>query len=239
MLIFLCVIYFTGFCATTLGLSLYSKRLCTIIAAAVTASAILLSYPLCVKAGTRHIALLLNNYSLLTDICLLAIIESTVAIITGIKLIENHYLHDKKNPWLQLLLFPSLVLIILNTLALIYLFYSFSGVTYSHLAFLFAAGFFVVLIAASEFFRLLFRQWDFRIELKSLTALLQVVLAMFLPLLVARVGVKDKSLQVDVSSMFISCAVIGFVVLTGFIVKTFIPIERVPKPWRFLLRDYI
>lgn len=238
MLLFLLIIYSISFLATALGISLFTKRPGGIIGGFVASMAIFIAYPFCLGVSAQQISSMLGDYALLNDICLIAIIESTVTIFLGTKLIRSHYKKEKRTSWIQVWRFPSFVLFILNGLLLVRFFYTFSGIPYFRIAVIFALIFFLILMAVSEILRWSFRNWDFRIELKSLIAFLQIILAMFLPLLVAPVAVSSNALLIDLSATVIAALVVTGLAGTGFILAKHTPLDRTPL-WRFLLKHCI
>lgn len=230
---FLILFYVLGFSATVLNISLFRKRYYGPVLVGIVCAAIVVPYSSYARISYTDIYAFLLHPEHLTDVCLVQIIQSFLVFFLCAQVVRAHYAKQHSRGLHQLGLFPSLVMMLLNDFILVFLYYNFSETSYLTTALVFAAAVGLLLWAGSELLRLTVRDWDKRIEMRMIVALLQAIVAMFLPLLAGSdLAVHSISPVADWATTSVTLAALAAIAACGFLVRLFIPIERIPDPWR-------
>ncbi len=172
--------------------------------------------PLSSHWGIPRLRGFLGDISVLSLVCIWQIIEAVIVLVSGLALIRGHY-KERVPVWSQWLsLSPSLLFIGGIFIAQVVVFSLVGGRS------LFQLGLGVsVLITAGVFLfsRLILRAivfWEDRVELKMMLSFLQIVLAMFIPVLLqGQDGVSASQFSIEVNKILIVWACLGAAVLAG------------------------
>lgn len=236
MLLFLLVLYFFSFAATCLGLALVAKvrfRLAIVLVIGVVA---ILSTQYASTISARDFSQGIRNYATLANICLVQIVESVLGILVCFRFIRSQFERGKPSRLDSMCTLPSIVFVLGNTAALIGLLHSFSGVQFSTVSLIFAGSMCLVVGGVASLLRGVLREPASIVELKVFTLFLQVVLAMLIPLLAVGVEVETGALRVEPRIIVPVLAGMAGVSGIGFMLRLFVPPERVNGIWRSLIK---
>jgi hypothetical protein len=237
MILFIALLYFFVTAATALNLSLCEQKRWSAASAGVIIVAALASSSAAASLGILQIKGMLNNHALLTDMCILLFIEALAGILSGSRLINAHFNPNAPSSWLrQLWLIPSPTMLYMNTALLAIALYQIPTLSFETSAVLFGALLAMLLLALSWLTRVVIRHWSQRIQLKAALCLVQIALAMFVPLLSQPSPPVTPILPTTVQNTLYPLLALLIPVLCGFCVYLFLPLERLPRAWRHLLR---
>lgn len=236
MMLFLVLLYMLGLATTIINLSLL-KRLWNAAAVALAVSVLVVAvYPLCAVIGGPQLQTFLHNQVVITDCALLQIVESFVMLVLGCRVIVITYSGDRKLRWSSIGLAPSLALLAGNTVVLILLFGAITGKSFFLIATLTSAAIFAVLMTGRLMLAVFVKSFDAKVKGKILICFIQILLAMFLPLLAAGIEVIPYPIHNDLAFTIIVMSGMAAIASIGFIVHRFIPLEKGNRLCRFLIK---
>ncbi|MCK4816753.1 hypothetical protein KA005_13365 [bacterium] len=159
---------------------------------------------------------MLNDFNVLSLACTYQIVESIVFMILSLVLIRAHYKERAVMISRIVPLLPSGVFLIGIFLGETCLFNVIDNMQFYILALLFSSLMAGFLFANTIALRMLFLDWEWRMELKIILSFFQIILAMFLPLLLMGIKIRGTQLQIDIKTTAVSLAGMAFIVITGF-----------------------
>lgn len=95
------------------------------------------------------------------------------------------------------------------------------GLAFYQSALIYSAGLFIILWPAAVGIRKLFLNWEWRIELKIMLSFLQIVLAMFLPLLLMGLRTQPVQLGIDIKATLTTFSAMALIMFIGYVHKRY------------------
>ncbi len=235
MVLFLGLLYILGLTTTVINFSLLKHWWQAALASLVVCVSLVIMHPYCASIGIAQLQNLLHDRALITNCALFQIVESFFMIVLSNKFIVKS-LNSQKLRWAGISLLPSLALIAGNAVILIILFQMISGKSFSLIASVAATCIFIVLMAGRTIVHMSIRSFDSKIKGKIFILFLQILLAMFLPLLATGIEIITIPVHYDLLFIIIVTGGMTLVALTGFIVHYFISSKKGNRLCRFLIR---
>lgn len=188
---------------TLMKLSLFEQKRYGFIAIVVTCLLPILFYSYAVRMNTQHLVQFVNEYTNLSNICTLLIFESILLLLFSSQIIDTHYKNKKLNINILFCLLPSIGFLIGICALLVYLFNQINGYSFALITIVYVIGLFVGLTAG--FFGMPFiLPWISRLECMLTFSFLQLVAAMFLPIIVLGLSTPENVMQPDILATIMS-----------------------------------
>ena len=148
-------------------------------------------------------------------LALIQISESILMIVFCLLLVKGF---TKKR--IKILAVPAQILMSFTSLGgifflQVYTFVHISGLNFGLLAGYFAAGITLITICSLWVVKAFFPSWELRVEFKIILAVVQIVLAMFLPIIVNKIKIPYSIITVDVLSIAVLLVTVIFFSLIG------------------------
>src|SRR5690606_28260687 len=180
-------------------------------------------YPISIQQNIDTWKTILQNKEWVSSIAVLQIIESILTIMLSVYLIKGHF--SKKTKWGMTIFsfIPSIVLLgglfLLQVFAFVYI----EGVSFEWMALSFALIMCIMMIIAVFLSKFILAEWTIRAELKIMLSFVQILFAMFLPIIVNEIKVPFSNLHIDGFSIAIAFSTIFFFMLIGVGLHVFFP----------------
>lgn len=184
MWLFLGILFLFGGLHTVNNISLLSKRRYQLAYCALISMAVFMFFPFAAKVNIQAINRALSDFKMLSVVCTFQVFESMALMLISLFLIRNHYDGQTRGAVQYLALLPSGVFLAGLLLIQMYLFHRIVGASFSLVAFGFAIVIFIVLGLSTLALNKLERIWEWKMESKITLSFLQIILAMFLPLII-------------------------------------------------------
>ncbi|MBN1187973.1 MAG: hypothetical protein JXB49_37205 [Bacteroidales bacterium] len=208
MILFIIIFVSFAFLSTILKFSLIENRPLQIAGIVLVSGYCLVVYPLCIKQNNQHVFEILQNKNIIHAIAALQIFESILMIAISLQYIKGHFSKSIK-PFIALLsVIPSFVFLGGLYLFQLFLFQKITGMSFVTIAVLYAFITGLIVLFFMFVTKVIIKQWEVRVELKILIHFMQILLAMFLPLIVNEVKVPFSNLVTDTSSILIILSII-------------------------------
>ncbi|MCA9406573.1 MAG: hypothetical protein KC684_08545 [Candidatus Omnitrophica bacterium] len=159
----------------------------------------------------------LSNFSALSAACVFQVFESIMIMGVSFFLIKSHYEENKSSAAHDISVLPSGIFFVGLFLIQTYLFYLIEQISFFSIALLFALANFTILFFSANLSKAIFKQWETRIEIKIIVSFLQMLLAMFLPLIVSNVDVGASQFNISFKRLFVTGVIMGIIFLAGFL----------------------
>ncbi|PIF00178.1 MAG: hypothetical protein CR994_06850 [Maribacter sp.] len=161
---------------------------------------------------------LLSQDNLISGIAILLTFEAIVIIFLTILQIKSYYGLKFPFLWKWISLVPPVQLIIALVFLQTYLFLEVSGYSFALLALLFSLCSGLVLWGLAFGIQKIIEKWESRAELKSLVALFQLLMAMFLPLIARGQKVGFTQITIDYLAILFLMALVVTISAIGYFV---------------------
>tara|TARA_B100000809_G_scaffold101297_1_gene99856 strand:- start:6300 stop:6941 length:642 start_codon:yes stop_codon:yes gene_type:complete len=173
-------------------------------------------YPFGIQVTKHTLNHLLENPNLVSLIAMIQVFESVFLIIISVLHIKGHYRNNTKIYISSITLVPSLIFIIGVFFLQSYCYLSIESFPFIQIALLFSLSLGLIVYTSASFVRYLLPYWELRAELKILTSLFQILLAMFLPLIIKGVEVPFSNLTIAYKPIVIATSIVISLVSLGF-----------------------
>lgn len=183
MWLFICLLCFLGTLLTLVKFSLLERKRFTPALALCTAIIVCLSIPWALRINMQGLTRFLNHLDVLNNLCALLVIESIALLLVTAHLMKQHLDHRVFSLAKGIALLPSSACITGLFVAMVFLFNQITGRSYSLIGFALGIGGFVGLCLGALLIRFCIKTWAARLEILLVLSFVQLVLAMFLPLL--------------------------------------------------------
>ncbi len=235
MVLFLGLIYILGLTATVINFSLLKHWWQAALACLVVSAPLIIFYPYCASIGIVLPQQFLHDRGVITNFALFLILESFFMLVLSNSFVVKS-LNCQKLQWTISSLLPSLALVVGNEAILMILFQIINGKSFLLIASIFTVIIFTILMTARALVMISIKSFDSKIKGKIFILFLQILLAMFLPLLAA--GIESIQIPVHFDLQFTIIITSGMVLisLTGFFIHHFISSEKGNRLCRFLIR---
>ncbi len=218
MWLILMVLFMTGFVLAVLKLSLM-KGVWWIPAGIITAGAPMLFRNMTVRLNIQDVEALLGDYGFITTVSTVVILESLVLLLFSVSLMSDHFSERKNRLWPKLIFLPSLAVITGLVLFQVLLFNMISGKTYLSLAAYEAAAIAVLFTLGWAFALLIMRDWLQRLELTVVFAFLQLIIAMFIPIIAAGLEMPVSNFEIHTGSILFTFFVLLSTASAGYFLR--------------------
>ncbi|NLR91475.1 hypothetical protein [Flammeovirga agarivorans] len=225
MWIFIFIFFAIASAFTVLNLSVAESKKVFFTTISILMIVNLIYYPYSVEVTNQTLSNLLGRSDLVSFIALVQIFESILLIGLFVLQIKGHYKKRAKKIISWFTIFPSFIFLMGLFFLQSYCFINIEEYPFLLIAFAFALGVGVLLYLAVAFVKFILPEWDLRAELKMLTSLLQILLAMFLPLIVKGVQVPFSNLVVEVQPILVA----GITVISVASIGVFLYMKRERK----------
>ena len=217
MWFFLLIFFSVAFIYTVFNLSISSSKSVFWVAVLVPVIFSLVMYPICVSQSNKALENILSQSNIVSIAALIQIFEAIILVTLSILHIRGYYSLRPKRVLNWIVVLPSFVFLTgLFFLQTHWFLYS-EKLSFFLMSVIFSLGTGVILIVASFCIRKLIREWEIRAELKMLIVMLQILLAMFLPLIAKGVKVPFSNLEMDEISIVFTVAIISTLSVLGFL----------------------
>jgi hypothetical protein len=182
MWIFICLLCVLGTILTLIKISLLERKLFSIILVCLIALVCMISIPWATRINMQGLTRFLNDLNVLNDLCVLLVIESIVMLLIVAHLMKQHI--DQKPLSLAKVpvLLPSSACLTGIFLFMVLLFNTISGHSYLLIGCIYSLSVFVVLVIGALAVLRFMKTWYVRLEMMLILSFVQLILAMFLPL---------------------------------------------------------
>lgn len=182
MWIFICLLCVLGSILTLIKISLLERKLLSISMACLTAVLCMISIPWATRINMQDLTRFLNDLNVLNDLCVLLVIESVVMLLIVAHLMRQHI--DRKPVSLAkvVILLPSSACLTGIFLLLVFLFNIITGRSYLFIGFIDSVVVFGATGCGALIVRRFITGWYTRLEMMLVLSFIQLILAMFLPL---------------------------------------------------------
>jgi hypothetical protein len=210
MWFFVSILFLFGTVHFMLNLALIRKVWIRLAAVLGIAAGTFALYPLSMQINARQFALFLDDYNLLSLACTVQVLESFIMLAAGTVFLKSRVEGGKIPAIGYLSIIPTPILIaglfMIQTAAL----YFIDGKSFDWTARTVAVGIFIFFAAGSGVIRFLSKSDELRLDLKFYLSIMQLLLAMFLPVLIR--GGTIEATQFDVGVLH-SIAVWGSMIV--------------------------
>lgn len=220
MALFLVILFILGFFHTAINLSLFRRKRNIAWFGLIFSTLIFVVFPLSIRLNVEVLIGFIGSFHTLSTICTYQIVESVAIMLLSILLIKDHYTGSQRSIVKILSLMPSVVFIIGIFFIQIYILSKWR-LTFYQSALIYSAALFIILWLTAVGIRKLFLDWEWRIELKIMLSFLQIVLAMFLPLLLLGLRTNEVQLGIDLKVILITFLAMTFIVVIGYVQKRY------------------
>lgn len=183
----------------------------------------LVFYPISLNLTQDQWMHFLTNKNSITSVAIVQILESISMLILCVYTLREKVFY-KKNNWLSLVEYvPSVVFIGGLFFLQLTIFTVFNGYDYAYLNAFFILGIILFSVLGIIVLRFLLPEWEFRTELSFMVSLMQLFIAMFLPLIVEEISVPYSQFVIDKTSILITGSVFLVLLGMGFLRRRFFP----------------
>ncbi len=217
MELFLAILFILGFFHTAINLSLFKRKRNIAWFGFIFAAIIFALFPLSIRLNIEVLIDFIGSFNTLSTICTYQIVESIAIMLLSILLIKDHYA-GRQSPFVKLFsLMPSVVFLLGIFFIQVYILSRGWGLAFYQSALIYSAGIFIILWLSAVGIRKLFLDWEWRIELKIMISFLQIVLAMFLPLLLMGLRTQPLQLGINIKAMIVTFLSMALIISIGYI----------------------
>ncbi len=184
MWFFILLILFGAWLQTIIKLTIMNRffRWCSLL---IFMLPMIFMYSQAVRINLKDFSFLMNNINVLNSICVLVIIQEAIALVLGTALLRRYYLGKKIQFWYYSSLLPSSLFPAFCVVGMVYLFNTYSGMSFQVITFWFGLGIFTVSGSLAELLSLFIKDNEKLILRAVLLSLIQVFTAMFLPVVLS------------------------------------------------------
>ncbi len=206
MWFFLAVMFALATAVTLVKASLLERNHNWLLVILGTAMTPLAFAPIAVRISGQSLTAFVNNYAVLADVCTVLVAESFIMLLLAAHMINAHYGGGNRTWGKAICLLPSIGCVAGLCVLLTFLYNTPTVRSFALLAVGFAGGVLLLLLAGSAFLRFVFKDWVGRLEIMLIASFLQLVAAMFLPLIAGGLSPPDHLVQPDWTAT-VACAV--------------------------------
>lgn len=193
----LSLLFVLSFVSTSIRLSLSGFPASALLIPLAFSLGVFALYPAAAQINIQALEALLQSYSTFSSFCTLLILEGTLLILLTSHLIRAHFSASFKWYDTAFMLCPSLTTFAGAFVLQNYIFHMDTRLSFLTASALFSFGFFCVFTLLVFLLRFVLRDWIFRLHLGILLTYVQLIIAMYLPLLLTEVRVHQSHLGVD------------------------------------------
>ena len=201
---------------SSINLSLLKGKKIQWLAIFVPSLITLFFYNFSLAQNNQTVEWLINQPNLVSGIAILQTFEAIALIVLTVIQIKSYYIKKFPNLWKYIAVLPSIQMVIGLIFLQTYLFLQVDGVLFLYLALLFFLVTSILLGVLTFSIQKLIKTWAYRVELKVLAALFQLLLAMFLPLIARGQKVSFTQITIDCQAILFTTGLVVFISAIGY-----------------------
>ena len=163
--------------------SLYEKFGNSAVAVMLTIAAIAFTYPAAISLNIQDVTEMMNNYDTLVNVCVIIILESILLLLLVTNLLKAHFDNSSVTWSKGIVLFPSISGMFGIFISLVYVLNCISGLQLGLPAFVSLAAALIALLLFQLGIRSVL-SWQLRLDFVLILSFIEIIIAMFLPLVV-------------------------------------------------------
>ncbi len=171
---------------------------------------VLFMYSQAAQINLKDFNFLMSDLNTLSTICVLVIIQEALVLVFGAMLLRRYLLEKQLHFWYYTVLLPSCLFPVICFAGIVYLFNTYSGMSFQGVAFWFIFGMFIVTGGLAELLSWLMKDKEQLIQWTALSSLVQIFIAMFLPVVFGGKAPGGDLVKLNVSMV----AGVAFILLT-------------------------
>ncbi len=223
MWLFLVILLFAGTINMAIKFSLFEKTLNGCLAVIFTILAVGSMYSAAIRMNIQDVTDFMNNYDSLVNVGIIVIAESVSILLLAARLLADHSNNKKVTFSKIIVMCPSVSGIIGLYIGLVYMLNCISGWQLGLLAFVSLAGALIALLLFHLLLRFVVLSWQFRLDIVLILAFVQIVIAMFLPLIVSGRMSIANSYDHNLGRDFIFCiSAMTIILVAAYFIRIFI-----------------
>lgn len=208
-----------GFLHTACNISLLSEIRHRVIYSSIIFLAIFALFGWSKMLNIQQVDQFLADFSTLSTTCAFQVAEGLMIMILSLLLIRNHY-QTLSSGWFQKLasyiaLAPSGIFLVGLFLMQTYAFNVIEETAFYKIALGVTIAGFLILLALSFVISSLVKTWESRVEIKIILSFLQILLAMFLPIIVTGNKLRESHFVFDLSQSIITIVILLSITCLG------------------------
>jgi hypothetical protein len=216
MWIFLAMFFLLGFIITSTKLSLPDWKSVGFLAAVFMGVVVFSGYPSMANLELQELVKWSNDLDTLSAVCTWQTVESILVLCLALLLIRNRFEKRKRKYVRVLFLLPSFMLILGGYGIQRVIFHTTTRWDFFRLALAASIVFLFAVWITSLAIRKIIRNWEWRLELIVIMSFLQLILAMFLPMMVVGLKASETQWKLDPVSTVLTLSVLVAVTAIGF-----------------------
>jgi hypothetical protein len=219
MWIFICLLCAIGVLLTLTRISLLEHRGRVLLLAFVTAMASVITIPWATRVNTQELTRFLNRLEVLNDLCTLLVIESLLMLLGAARLMKRHVAREPIGAATGILLLPSSGCLAGIFIVMVLLFNEITGRSYAAMGSLYGVGIGMLLAGGAVPIRRIIKAWDARLEVLLILSFVQLILAMFLPLVASGFTVPTQTMHNHIVALLGSAALSAMSAVLALLVR--------------------
>ena len=216
MWLFLLVLFTLATVVTLAKASLLERKRNGLFVIVGTAMTPLAFSPAAVRVSSQGLSAFLDDYQTLSNVCTILVIESFVMLLLAAHLINTHYDGKRASLGKAFCLLPSVGCVLGLLVLLTYLLNTVTVRSFTALTAGYSASVLLVLLLGAVLIRFLFKDWATRLEVMLILSFLQLVTAMFLPLIARGLSPPDHLVRPDWIATALSAGCVLLFVAVGY-----------------------
>jgi len=221
MWLFLILLFILGWLHSMVNLSLLKKRKSIFIFALGLSAISFGLFPLAIKINVQTINQAMHDANILSLACTYQIIEALAVMLLALVLIKSHYGGKAAVIPESSALFPSGIFLGGVFISQVYFFNVIHDVSFPIAALIFSLLILAIMGTSSWGIRKLISSWAWRVEIKILLSFFQMILAMFIPLVLAGMRTNAQGYKINTWAAIITLACMMIPVILGFSLKRY------------------
>lgn len=226
MWVFLSILFLLGFIHTVVNLTLIGKMRGKFLACLSVTGCIFVLFPLSARINIQRVNEYLSNFGSLSTACCYQVFESIVIMLISFLLIRNHYNHKDCFRWSILALIPSGIFLVGMFFMQTYLFNVIEEIPFWVISGSFVTAVFVLTFIFVLLVSKMIKEWEWQLELKIVLAFVQMLLAMFLPLVITRNRVLVTQFEISFVNSALPLLIMASILGLGFLRQRYFIKER-------------
>jgi len=220
MWILLSILFIMGFLHTACNISLLSEIRQRVIYSFIIFLAIFALFSWSKMLNIQQVDLFLADFSTLSNTCTFQVVEGLMMMFVSLLLIRSHYQTLSHSRWQKIAqymaLAPSGIFLVGLFLVQTYAFNVIEETAFYKIALGVTISGFLILLALSFVISSLVKTWESRVEIKIILSFLQILLAMFLPIIVTGNKLQQSHFVFDLSQSTLTIMMLLTVIFFGY-----------------------
>ena len=217
MILFLLIFFLFSFLTTIFNLSMLEKKRQKLIAFALVFLFCWGTYPFAIHQTNQTFNQVIKNPQLISSVAVVQIIESILLVVLAFNRIGGRFKQQSKWGLNLLTILPSMVFLGGLFFLQIAAFLTIGNTSFEAIATIFSLVILFLVLIFTTGIRQFIPSWEVRTELKIMLSFLQIIFAMFLPLIVNEIKVPYTNLVIEYRSIIVLFSALIFFFFLGLI----------------------